>query len=392
MLSFAVIVSNESLPLFARTIRGIEWIAAAELETRCSARVTKIRHREVEFEVAELRQTLLQVGTVDDVFLKVGFLVGLDHTRATLAELSRRATKIDFEMIKHLEVLREIPAQLRFDVIASFLGRRNYNRYEVEDSLADAISRITNWSYEPQRTKDSAPIDLSFRIHLADDEAIIGVRLSRIPLHRRTYKTASIIATLHPPLAFAMVMLSDPANQHNVLDPFCGVGTIPIEALTLNPTLHAYGVDIDPESITKANSNAESAKVNAEFTVGDAAHLSFADGAIDRIVSNPPWGQAVEIKGQLRSDPLPFFEEIRRVSTDGASSVFLLASTSEFDELTKRSGLNRLLKIPVSLFGSWIDLTVLRTASEEERPLFDPRSVFGPALYKYLNRAPRSQD
>src|SRR5690348_16280810 len=128
-------MSDESISFFARTIRGIEWCAAAEIAQRCGATVTEIRHREIRFQLDTVREELRDLGSVDDVFLTCGTVSGLDHTRATLGVLAQRSREIDFvAAIAPLKRLRQIPARPNFDVVASFLGRRNYNRFEIEDT------------------------------------------------------------------------------------------------------------------------------------------------------------------------------------------------------------------------------------------------------------------
>jgi 23S rRNA G2445 N2-methylase RlmL len=356
-------MSPTPITLFARTIRGIESIAAAEIEQRCGATVTEIRHREIRFHLDALKPRLLDLGSVDDVFLTCGIVNEVDHTRAALPALAKRLNRINFaETIAPLRHLRKIPDKPNFDVVASFLGRRNYNRFEIEDTVAEVIQHQTRWRYTPQRENKSDRLDLSFRIHLSDQEAIIGARLTSAPLHRRTYKIESRTGTLHPPLAYAMAMLSNPAENQKLLDPFCGVGTILIESLTLEPRLCASGVDIDSESIHKAISIAEIANKDIQFIVGDAGQLPFAGGEIDRIISNPPWGRAVSVRGSAKHS---FFEELKRVSAAGVRIVLLLDAADEHQISIEQNGFKVLRRTPVSLFGSWPEILVLGHADDK---------------------------
>jgi 23S rRNA G2445 N2-methylase RlmL len=353
-------MSHKPISLFARTIRGIESIAAAEIEQRCGAAITEVRHREIRFQLDALKPGLLDLGSVDDVFLTCGVINEVDHTRAALAALAKRSNQINFaETVEPLRHIRKIPDKPNFDVVASFLGRRNYNRFEIEDTVAGVIRHQTRWEYTPQRERQSN-LDLSFRIHLSDQEAIIGVRLTSAPLHRRTYKTESRTGTLHPPLAFAMAMLSNLAENQKLLDPFCGVGTILIEALTLEPRLCASGVDIDSDSTRKAISIAETANKDIQFIVGDAGQLPFAGGEIDRIISNPPWGRAVGVRGTAQAS---FFDEVKRVSAAGVRIVLLLNAADEHQASIEQSGFELLQRTPVSLFGSWPEILVLEEVS-----------------------------
>jgi 23S rRNA G2445 N2-methylase RlmL len=356
-------MSPVPISLFARTIRGIEEIAAAEIEQRCGATITEVRHREIRFQLDALKPRLLDLGSVDDVFLTCGIINEVDHTRAALSDLAKRSSRINFvETIAALRHIRKIPHKPNFDVVASFLGKRNYNRFEIEDTVAEVIRHQTRWRYTPQREQKS-DLDISFRIHLSDREAIMGVRLSGAPLHRRTYKVESRTGTLHPPLAFAMAMLANVAENQQLLDPFCGVGTILIEALRLEPRLCAAGVDIDGESIRKAISIAETASKDIRFIVGDAGQLPFADGEIDRIISNPPWGRAVGVRGSAKDS---FFDELKRVSGAEVRIVLLMDAADEHQAVIERSGFKVLRRTPVSLFGSWPEILVLGNAEDKQ--------------------------
>ena len=349
-------MSPEPISFFARTIRGIESIGASEIEQRCGATIAEIRHREIRFQLDALKPELTELGSVDDVFVTCGIVSEVDHTRAALTALATRSNRINFaDTIAPLSHVRNIPDNPNIDVVASFLGKRNYNRFEIEDTIAEVIRHQTRWSYTPQRERQSN-LDLSFRIHLSDQEAIIGARLTSAPLHRRTYKIESRTGTLHPPLAFAMAMLAKLAENQKLLDPFCGVGTILIEAVTLEPRLRASGVDIDSESIHKAISIAETANKDIQFITGDAGQLPFAGGEIDRVISNPPWGRAVGVRGSAKHS---FFEELKRVSAAGARIVLLLDAVDEHQAAIERNGFKLLQRTPVSLFGSWPEILVL---------------------------------
>lgn len=385
-------MSHESISLFARTIRGIEWCAAAEIEQRCGANISEIRHREIRFQLAGLKEELRNLGSVDDVFLTCGTMNEVDHTRAALAVVAQRASQINFVAgVAPLRQLREIPARSNFDVVASFLGRRNYNRFEIEDTIAEVIRRQTGWIYAPQRETKTNHLDLSFRIHLSGLEAILGARLLSAPLHRRTYKIESRTGTLHPPLAFALAMLSNLSANQKVIDPFCGVGTILIEASKLEPRIRALGIDIDHDSTRKARRTAESARSEVQFVVGDAGRLPVGDGRIDRVVSNPPWGRAVGAEGSIRVDKNSFFEELRRISSREARIVLLLEPAPELQQSIARSGFEVLLRTQVSLFGSWPDILVLG-ANRGSRLFTEDDDSFGPALAKYWRQWPEIQE
>jgi len=62
------------------------------------------------------------------------------------------------------------------------------------------------------------------------DEVTVSIDTSGVSLHKRGYRTLAGEAPLSETLAAALVMLSGWRSDRPLLDPFCGSGTIPIEA------------------------------------------------------------------------------------------------------------------------------------------------------------------
>jgi tRNA (guanine6-N2)-methyltransferase len=373
-----------SIRLFARTVRGAEWIGAAEIEGRIKAKITDLRHREIRFQVQKLETSLLDLGSVDDIFLIGSNVQNIDHTRASLSLLSAQASAIDFETnLAFLRQIRSIPRIPTFTVVASFLGRRNYNRFEIEGSIANAIRAKTNWHYFPQEVEQTEHADVTFRVHLSDRGGVIGLRLSLTPLHRRKYKVASRTGTLHPPLAFAMAMLCGTHKGSIVLDPCCGVGTIPIEASSLEPLARVIGSDIDIETAHNAAINAQEANQNVTFVVADAGGLPVRESSVDRIICNPPWGRAVNALGLLEKDPNCLFMELGRILKLDGRIVLI-----DDNDIIKKTNLHRFdlklaASIPISLFGVWPSISIIaHRASPHVNPI-DITGRFGTELAKY---------
>jgi len=80
-----------------------------------------------------------------------------------------------------------------------------------------------------------------------------------------------------------------------ILDPFCGSGTILLEALEVEPSVRCVGIDVNRKSIEGAqeNAKAEGRGPNVcSFHCIDvrAFRKHVPDRSIDAIVSNLPWG------------------------------------------------------------------------------------------------------
>lgn len=307
---------------------------------RYAADDIRLSERQVSFEVPRLRTGLLELRTADDLLLDVGTLRGIDHTRAALPELSRRLTRIDFDAaLTHLEDVRTLPSRApTFDVVASLLGRRNYNRYAVEDAAGDVIADMVGARYASRNPNagrrtgigaagagaaaDTADTDFTVRLSLNGDSVEIALRLPHKPLHRRPWKLDTGPGTLHPPLAAALVWIGSGTSPLRVLDPFCGDGTIAIEAALAFPEAKILAADLDADRLRNARANAARTAVaeHIQFVhadAGDTASGNTASGStasgpepFDVLVTNPPWNRSVGASGALADTLDPFWRRL----------------------------------------------------------------------------------
>ena len=164
---------------------------------------------------------------------------------------------------------------------------------------------------------------------LIKDTAAVYLDTSGDGLYKRGYRAHNTGAPLRETLAAALVLLSRYRGRDPFCDPFCGSGTIPIEAALiaknrapgLNRSFSAqrwqwldstlwlraadeamdgeyhgsydiWGGDIDPRAVGIARSNAEKAEVEdvVRFDVADAARFRRVE-PYGRIVTNPPYGE-----------------------------------------------------------------------------------------------------
>lgn len=368
------------LEVMARTVRGIEWIAAAEIAASLTATGISLGHRQVTFRVPRLTPAMSLLGTVDDVFLVLCTVDGISHRRDDLAKLGERARSLrDAEIASLLSPLREVRSPVAFDAVASFLGRRNFNRFEMEDAFGIDLAVATGWTYHSRADGETPPpTALTFRIHLVEERAVVGVRLSAEPLHRRRYKRMSRLASLHPPLARALALLAGIHEGALMVDPFCGGGTIVIEAALASWGVSAIGFDIDRVAVAEAIENAAVARVSVDFRVADAAALPLDAGAAARVVSNPPWGRAMEPTGSIQHSLEPFWIETTRIlPRDGRCVV--LAPLEAFG-VAESSGLRVLLRNHIRLFGAQVEIGVVAVGEQET---IDKQAVFGAELARW---------
>ncbi len=115
------------------------------------------------------------------------------------------------------------------------------------------------------------------------------MKLCNLPDPRFSYRKESIAASIHPSEAALIAALAKPylKEKAQVLDPFCGVGTMLVERDRVLPAGTMYGIDIFGEAIQKARTNAVCADreiyyINRDFF--DFTH----EYLFDEIITNLP--------------------------------------------------------------------------------------------------------
>jgi tRNA (guanine6-N2)-methyltransferase len=367
------------MEVVARCVRGIEWVAAAEAAGRLGAAVVRTRHREVWLRGALAAPAWTALRTVDDVFLRAGVTRGVGHTRNDLLVLSRATSQLDWTAA----VAEAERPRGTFDVVGSFLGKRNYNRFEVEQAVGERVSAQTGWTYRRRSRDRSLPGDvpLTIRVHVEGDEAVLGIRLADRPLHRRPWKDYDAPGSLHPPVAAALGLVAGLRPGVVLVDPLCGAGTIGIEAALAEPTARTFMSDLSSVAVIAAGNNARAAGVAGRLVVAraDAGSPPLRPGSVDRLVINPPWGRTVRPEGQLRSG-WPSFMTAMTAVLSGQGRAVLLVDTEEVATLAAAAGevgWAVLDTFRLSVSGAWVTSVVLAAA---RAPAIDPGSRYGPEL------------
>ncbi len=134
--------------------------------------------------------------------------------------------------------------------------------------------------------------DKTFVGVLSSNRLIFGIKLAEIPAKPFVERRPRKKPFFHPSamtakLARCMVNLAKPEAGEVVLDPFCGTGTVLIEAKLVG--CRVLGMDIQRRMTrgTKRNMAHFSLKLDG-MIVGDAKHLPITRA--DRVVTDPPYG------------------------------------------------------------------------------------------------------
>ena len=212
-------------------------------------------------------------------------------------------------------------------------------------------------------------------------------------LYKRGYRAVGVAAPLRETLAAALVLLSGYRGKDPFCDPFCGSGTIAIEAaliaknrapglnrtftaqkwpwlpsdawveaageamdLEFDGTYDIWGGDIDPAAIRIARDNAVKADVEdlVHFEVADARTFSRTE-EYGRIVSNPPYGERLMEKREAEELYRDFGRTVQGLPTGW--KINILSSHTEFERTfgrtadKKRKLYNGMLKCDLFQYG-----------------------------------------
>jgi 23S rRNA G2445 N2-methylase RlmL len=235
--------------------------------------------------------------------------------------------------------VRPIGGAMSFRIIARVLSEEGFRRTELRDRLSEVVrARRPRW-----RVGDPAQIEL-WALEGPRDRFRSGIRLTTRELRHRAGREQERRAALRPTVAAAMVRLAgEPSGM--LYDPFCGSGTILLEAVAAG--WQAAGSDIDPDAVGAALDNGA-----PEVTAADARSLPLAEASVAAAVSNLPFGDAYELPADPGAWFAPVLTEIVRVTRPGAAVVLLSPRSRAFERaVAAEPGLGDLQRLDVELLG-----------------------------------------
>ncbi len=171
---------------------------------------------------------------------------------------------------------------------------------------------------------------------------LLGGRLyARFDDTRFDYRKESIPASINPVTAASIMRLCEPYMKpdSDVLDPFCGSGTMLIERAYLKPAASLVGVDISSQAIKAAITNRRASGLRIALIHGDI--LGYGAAQYDEIVANMPFG--IRVSGHASNIKLyaAFAEKLMSLLKDDGHA-FLLTQEKKLlrDEIGQRPRLS----------------------------------------------------
>ena len=257
----------------------------------------------------------------------------------------------------------------------SILRSAQANQKTVKKAFVERLKKIYNTSILTEN-RGKYPFRVKF------NKNICSIRLDTTgdSLHKRGYRIKSGLAPIEETLAAALIKLTDFNNDKVLIDPFCGSGTIPIEAAMIasnippsvdrafvsetwdvidkkfwkdarvealsninqerlnSKEIKIFGFDIDPTMIKIAKENAERADVLNMIHFETCPVKDFADSKCIKelnggiILSNPPYGERLGDKESI----IPIYKDLK--NSYSRLNDFDMHVITSFDDATKYLG------------------------------------------------------
>lgn len=270
-----------------------------------------------------------------------------------------------FEGVRALPWEAFIPADGAFPVKGHALSSALHSIPDCQKIIKKAVvSRLSEKYGISWFEETGAKFQIQFAI--MNDRAELYLDTSGAGLHKRGYRPQANAAPLRETLAAAMIKVARYRGREMFLDPFCGSGTIAIEAALISMrrapgmmrpfdaekwacldtgiwknvreeavsriitdgAFPIFGSDIDPECVELSVGNARKAGVlqTVRFDVADAVKRDYHafDGTL---ITNPPYGERLlDVQSAER-----LYEQFGRALRGSASRQYILSSDAAFE-------------------------------------------------------------
>lgn len=297
----------------------------------------------------------LWLRTAERVFIKIG-----SFKAETFEEL--------FQGVKKLPWGEWLNGESEFPVNGKSIKSKLFSVSDCQAITKKAVVECMKASTGIEWFPETGP-KFPITVALLKDEATLMIDTSGEGLHRRGYRARGNEAPLKETLASALVQLSRWRPDQMLADPFCGTGTILIEAalmarniapglnrkfvsetwpgiptdlwkaerkdaygaMKMDLPLQIIGTDKDPQAIKTARINAEEAGVEDCITFETEELASFSvHGAGGVIVTNPPYGERM---GEI-NDVIALYELLgKRMKTMETWSLNTITAYEDFEKV-----------------------------------------------------------
>ncbi|WP_130808130.1 THUMP domain-containing class I SAM-dependent RNA methyltransferase [Senegalia massiliensis] len=345
-----------NIKLIATATFGLEAIVKREVES-LGFKDIEVENGKVIFsaKLEDVPKANLWLRTADRVLLLVGEFKAL-----SFEEL--------FENTKKLPWGDLISKDGEFTVTGKSIKSKLYSVPDCQSIVKKAIVEKMKEKYRTDWFSETGA-KYTVQVALLKDIATLTIDTSGVGLHKRGYRKEAMEAPLKETLAAALVQLSFWSHDRVLLDPFCGSGTIPIEAAMIGRNiapglnrkfasedwdiipndswkkerieafksikhdrdLKIYASDMDKKAIDIAKDNAFKAGVDdsIDFKVRRFSTINIKN-KFGVIITNPPYGERLGDKKEVEELYKDMGKEFKNLRT---WSKYIITSDENFEKL-----------------------------------------------------------
>ena len=358
---------NQEFELIAKTFQGLEEVLAQEL-TELGASNIEIGRRMVSFtgDKAMMYRANFCLRTAIRILKPIKYF-----SAKTADEVYEAVKSIEWE--NYLDNMSSFAVDSV--VFSNEFRHSKFVAYKVKDAIVDYFREKTG---NRPSVRINNP-DVSFNIHVAEDQCTLSLDSSGESLHRRGYRQEQVEAPLNEVLAAGMILMTGWRGECDLIDPMCGSGTIPIEAALIARNIapgvfrkefgfekwkdfdqelfdsiynddsqerefnhKIYGYDNNPKANEIATHNVKAAGVTKDVILKIQPFQQFEQPAEKSIIiTNPPYGERIS-SGDLLDLYQMIGERLKHAFT--GNDAWILSYRDEcFDQI----GLKPSVKIPL---------------------------------------------
>ncbi|MDK2800525.1 MAG: putative N6-adenine-specific methylase [Clostridiales bacterium] len=341
------------------TLFGLEALAAKEIR-ELGYETTSVENGRVTFigDEAAICRANLWLRTAERVLVKMG-----EFEATTYEQL--------FEQTKAVPWPDWIPENAKFPVKGYSLKSQLFSVPDCQSIIKKAVVEKMKEKYNTTWFQEDGPL-YQIQFSLLKDKVTLMIDTSGDGLHKRGYREHANEAPLRETLAAAMVMLSVWKPEKAFLDPFCGSGTIPIEAALIganiapglerefvaqnwhrvpkelwwdarreahdkmrkNIKFHIYGSDIDHKAVKLSRENVSLAGVGDYVIISNLPMNEIqSKDEYGCIICNPPYGERL---GELKEIEKLYRQMGQIFKKFDTWSYYILTSYENFEKLFGR--------------------------------------------------------
>jgi len=345
--------------LIATATFGLEAILAQEIKD-LGYQDVQVENGKVNFKGDEraICQSNLWLRTADRIRIKVG-----EFKATTFEEL--------FEQTRDLPWAEIIPREAEFPVEGKSVKSTLFSVSDCQAIVKKALVESLKKKYKQEWFPERGPL-YRVEVSLLKDVVTLTIDTSGAGLHKRGYREHTGSSPLRENLAAAMIRLARWDAPIPLVDPFCGSGTIPIEAalmgrniapglnrsfaaerwpqvpssywekarkearelMDLEQPLYIQGLDVDERVLKGARKNAASAGVEEDihFQKSAVAEIS-SRKKYGKIICNPPYA---ERQGEMPEVEKLYHQMGKVIKNLDTWSFYILTSHTGFERLFGR--------------------------------------------------------